>query len=61
MAWNITTTFYFALKYAIRQSAENYEGLELDRTQQCQVFADDNLLGENIHTINEKHKSIIKC
>jgi hypothetical protein len=54
--------FNFSFEYAIRRVQENQEGLILNLTHQIFAYVDDvNIVGENIDTIQKKHKSPIRC
>jgi hypothetical protein len=59
--WSGTRTYFidivfnFVLQYAITKLQENYEKMEMNRTEQFLVYADDvNLFGEYINTIKTK-------
>jgi hypothetical protein len=52
--------FNFALEYIIRKVQENQAGLKLNGTHQLLAYADDeNLLGDNIDTIEKNSKTLI--
>jgi hypothetical protein len=51
--------FNLALEYAIRKVKENKVHLELNGTHQVLVYADINLLGNNINTINDNTETIL--
>jgi len=45
--------FNFALKCAIKRVQVNQDGLKLNGTHQILVYADDDVLGESVHTPKE--------
>ena len=45
--------FNYALEYAIRRTQVNQDGLKLNGTLQLLVYADDNMLGGSVHTVQE--------
>jgi hypothetical protein len=51
--------FNFAFKYAIRKVQGNQVGLKLNGTHQLLAYADVNLLGHNIATINTNTETLI--
>jgi hypothetical protein len=58
----LSLLFNFALEYAIKKVHENKDGLKLNGTHQCLVYADDiNLLGENINIIKKDIGTLLDC
>jgi hypothetical protein len=51
--------FNFALEFSIREAEENQERLELSRTHQLLVYADDvNMLVKNINAVKKNTQTI---
>jgi hypothetical protein len=51
--------FNFAVEFAIRKVQKNQVGLELNATHQLLVYADVNLLGDNIEMIKKNTETLI--
>jgi len=49
----------FALEYAIRRVHVNHDGLKLNGAHQLLVYADVNILGGSVHTVNENAEALI--
>jgi hypothetical protein len=53
--------FNFALDYAFRKIQENQVGLELNRSNQPLVYADDvDLLGDSVNAIKENTETTLR-
>ena len=48
--------FNFALEYVISTVQVNQDGFKLNGTHQLLVYADNNKLGESVHTIKKTQK-----
>jgi len=56
----LTPSFFnFTLECAIRRVQVNQDGLKLNSTHQLLVYADVNILGGSIHTIQEHAEALI--
>jgi hypothetical protein len=56
------SVLYYSIEYAIRNVHENQAGLKSNGTHQLLAYTDDvNLLGDNIDTINKKHRNFTWC
>ena len=50
---------YFAIEYIIRFVHVNQDGLKLNVTHQFLVYAEVNILGESLHTIQENIDALV--
>jgi len=51
--------FNFAIEYTIRFVHVNQDGLKLNVTHQLLVYAEVNVLGGSVHTIQENAESLV--
>ena len=51
--------FNFALECAIRRVQVNQDALKLNGTHQLVVYADDNVLGRNVHTTEKNPEALV--
>ena len=51
--------FNFALEYIIRRVSVSQDGLKLNGTHQLLVYADVNILGESIHTVEKNAEALV--
>jgi len=49
----------FALEFVIRDDQVNQEGLKLNSEHQLLVYADVNILGENMHAVKKNKKDLV--
>ena len=47
------------LEYTIRRVQVNQDGLKLNGTHQFLVYADDDILGGNVHTIKKNTEALV--
>jgi hypothetical protein len=51
--------FNFALEYAIRRVQVNRDGLKLNGAHQLLVYADVNILGGSVHTVQKNTDALV--
>jgi hypothetical protein len=51
--------FNFGLEYAIRRVHVNQDALKLNGTHHLVVYADDNILGRNVQTIEKTPEALV--
>jgi hypothetical protein len=51
--------FKFALEYTIRKVQVNQDGVKLNSTHQLLVYADDNMLGGSLHTVEKNMEAFL--